>query len=138
MKNKVKTIIMGMCLLMLAGAAEAKTIRATELSSSFGSQVSKGSAGDITVEFHQGDELPVTFAAQGDLLETTKPAVSYIGVKRDFWLKLEQNNLQISLDGTSFKDIKDVLSGSFTAGAGSEQNGGIASAINLAFQAYLK
>lgn len=137
MKRTIKSSVAVICLLLVAGVAEGKTIRATEMTSSQWSELSRVS-GDLIVEFRQGDELPVTFSAEGDLLETTHMATSYVGVKRNFWVRVQQTKLQMSLDGTSYKDISDVLSGSFQAGAGSDQNGGVASAINLALKAYLK
>ena len=131
------TIIMG---IGLVGAAHAKTIRATEMNSSLWSQFAAGAtaAEEVTVEFRHGDELPVSFGAEGDFLETTRTGTSYVSVKRNFWLKLQKNEVQISLDGSTFKQMKEVVAGSFAAGASSEQNGGTANAINLVLKANLK
>ena len=135
---KLTTSVFAVCLMALAGIAEAKTVRATDVNAALLSEISKGTVSDTVIEFHQGDQLPVTFTAEGDLLETTQSATSYVGVKRNFWVLVQQNKFQMSLDGVNYKDIHDVLSGSFTAGAGSASNGGVANAINLGLQAYLK
>ena len=135
MKTKITALILG---ILLTGVAEAKTIRATEMNSSLWSRLTAGTAEELIVEFRQGDELPVSFTAEGDLLETTRTGTSYVSVKRNFWLKLQNDNIQMSLDGAAYKSIKDVISGSLTAGAGSEQNGGVANAINLGLKANLK
>ncbi|MES2803473.1 MAG: hypothetical protein V4654_13350 [Bdellovibrionota bacterium] len=135
---KMKTILTTITIALLAGAAEAKTIRATEMGASVWSDLAKGTLSDIIVEFRQGDELPVSFVAEGDLVETTQNSTSYIGVKRNFWLKVKRANVLMSLDNITYKDISDVISGSFMANAGAGQNGGIANTLNLAFKAYLK
>lgn len=138
MKKKTRSVICVACLLFFAGLSEAKTIRATEMNGSLWSNLSAGTLNDITIEFRQGDELPVHITAEGDLIETTQTATSYVGIKRKFWLKVQQTKIQISLDGTTFKDMSDVLSGRIEAGAGSDQNGGFANAINVIFKAFLK
>ncbi len=130
--------VVSMLSLLLVGTAEAKTIRATEMNGSLWSRLTAASAEDLIVEFRQGDELPVSFSAEGDLLETSRVGTSYVSVKRNFWLKLENNDVQMSLDGTAFKPIKDMVTGSLTAGAGSGDNGGIANAINIGLKANLK
>ena len=113
-------------------------MRATDMGSTMWSDLAHGKLGDVVVEFRQGDELPVSFEAQGDLIETRQTSVSDIGIKKNFWLRLSQNDIEISFDGTTFKKINDVLTGSLEAGAGSAQNGGVADAINIVFKAFLK
>lgn len=138
MSNKVMAVITGLSLLILAGVAEAKTVRATEMTPAQWTSFQKGELTDVTIEFRQGDELPVTLLAQGDLMETTQTATSYVGIKKSFWIKSQSGKIQISLDGTNFKDIGDVLSGSLEADAGSATSGGIANGINVTFKAFLK
>jgi hypothetical protein len=125
-------------LFLIGMSAQAKTIRATDLGSSIWSEIGKGKLSDVTIEFRQGDELPVGFSAEGDLFETTQNSVGYVGIKKNFWIKLQSNNILMSLDNWSFKDIKEVISGSFEAGTGADQNGGLANTLNLALKAYLK
>lgn len=124
--------------LLLGSAAEAKIIRATEMNGSLWTRLMVGSAEELIVEFRQGDELPVSFSAQGDLIETSRTGVSYVSVKKNFWLKLESNNVQMSLDGTVFKPIEETITGSFTAGAGSGDNGEVANAISFGLRANTK
>lgn len=135
---KMKLLVVG--LLLLSGVAQAggKVVRATDMGTSFWSDLTKGKLGDVVVEFRQGDELPVTFVAQGDLIETRQTSVSYVGIRKNFWLRLRQNSLEISLDGTIFKKPNEVLTGSLEAGAGSAQNGGVVDTINIMFKAFLK
>lgn len=135
---KKAMIVVAMFGLLLTGAAEAKTIRATEMTGSLWQRLTAGTAEELIVEFRQGDELPVSFTAEGDLIETSRAGVSYVSVKRNFWLKLQNNDVQMSLDGSAYRPVKDMLTGSLTAGAGSEENGGIANAINLGLKANLK
>lgn len=131
-----KLIVAGLFLVGLS--AQAKTIRATDLGSSIWSEIGKGKLCDVTIEFRQGDELPVSFSAEGDLFETSQASVGYVGIKKNFWIKLQGNSILMSLDSSTFKDIKDVISGSFEAGTGADQNGGLANTLNLALKAYLK
>jgi hypothetical protein len=135
---KMKLLVMGVLLLSGVAQAGGKVVRATDMGTTMWSDLTKGKLGDVVVEFRQGDELPVTFEAQGDLIETKQTSVSYVGIKRNFWLRLSQNDVEISLDGTTFKKLNEILTGSLEAGAGSAQNGGVADAITIMFKAYLK
>lgn len=62
-----------------------------------------------------------SFSAQGNLLETKKPGISYAQVKQTFWLKLQNNDVVISLDGSNFQPLEQVISCSFSSSAGSAQ-----------------
>lgn len=127
-------VIAGM--LMLSGVAQAngKVIRATEMASVNWSDLSTAKLGDFVVEFRQGDEIPLSFHAEGDLIETRQNSVSTVVVKKNFWIRLSSNLIEISFDGTNFKKIQEAVSGSIEAGAGSAQNGGFADAINVVFK----
>ncbi len=139
MRNmKLAFVIAGMLLLSNASHASGKAVRATEMGPTVWADLSSGKLGEMTVEFRQGDELPISFEAQGDLFETKQTAINYIGIKKNFWLRLSQNDVHISLDGITFKKLSDVLTGSLEAGAGSAQSGGVADAINIVFKAFLK
>ncbi len=137
MKKTVQIMIvaLGLC---VAGISEAKTVRATDMTSSLWSRLMAGTADELIVEFRQGDQLPVNISAKGDFLETAQAGTAYVNVKRNFWLKLQNNDVQMSIDGTTFKPIKDVVGGMLTAGTNADENGGIANAINVALEAYLK
>lgn len=129
-------LLAGVLVLLLAVNAKAKTVRATEMGREIWSQISSGDKSELIVEFRLGDELPVSFSAEGDFLETSRTGVSYVLIKRNFWLKLTGNQVEMSLDGTTYKPIQDAIKGSFSAGAGS--GSGSANAINLALSAYIK
>lgn len=132
---KIMIVALGLC---LTSIAEAKTVRATEMNSSLWSKLTAGTADELIVEFRQGDQLPVNLSAKGDFLETTQPGVAYVSVKRNFWLKLQNSDVQMSVDGSTFKPLKEVVGGILTAGTDADQSGGIANAISIALEAYLK
>ena len=116
--------------------ANAKTIRATELNASFWDNLQKRTMSEVIVEFRQSDEIPVTFSAQGDFLESVQSGTTYVTVKRSFWIKVAGSDLEMSLDGTTFKPLNQVVKGSISADAagGSNPVGG----INVVLQALLK
>lgn len=123
---------------VFVSAAEAKVVRATEMNDLLWEKLTKGSQEEIVVEFQNGDELPVTFSASGDLLETSRQGVSYVKVKRNFWIRMKSGEVRISLDGQSYKAIPEVLGGELNVGAGSADNGGIADAINIGLKAVVR
>lgn len=138
--NKLKMMVATTGFVLLATSAQAgpRTVRATDMAPSMWSDLAEGRLGDMVIEFRQNDELPVSFEAQGDLLETRRTSVSYVGIKKNFWLRLSQNDVEISFDGASFKKLNESLTGSIEAGAGTGQAGGVANAINIVFKAFLK
>jgi hypothetical protein len=115
-----------------------KSVRANELTPQIWNEYNKGEIQELLIEFQQGDKLPVTFQAEGDLLETTEANPSYVTVQRSFWVQMKQNSLQLSLDGTHFKPFKKLIAGSLSVGAGAGQQGGIANSINIGFKAMIK
>ena len=139
MKQTINTIIL-VALVTIGHMATAQTrvLRAREMNSDQWSEIFKKGSEDFTVEFRQDDEIPVSFSAQGDLLETSKAGISYVQVKRTFWLKLQNKDVVLSLDGNNFKPLNQVVSGSFSAGAGSGQSGLPVNAIELSLRALLK
>ena len=129
-------IALAALLLCVGGVSEAKTVRATELKNVLQSGWAKTIPNGTVVEFRQGDQLPVALQFEGDFLETTQASQGYVAVKRNFWILVDQNQVQVSLDGTTFKNMDEVASGSLSAGAGSDS--GPADAINIAFKWMLK
>lgn len=115
-----------------------KTVRATELDPSVWSSVSSGALGDIIVEFRKGDEIPVDLSAEGDLVETSKTATSYVRVKRDFWLKLQASDVLISFDGSVYRAFTDALTGSLEAEAKAAASGGPANGLNIVFKSFVR
>lgn len=138
MKTVKTTIaIVGMLLLAVQVQATTRVVRATEMGAIW-SDLSKGKLADTIVEFRQGDELPMHLSVGGDLMEVKPPqAINYIGIKKNFWLRINKNVFEISLDGTNFKKHSDVIKGSIEARATSSSGGAI-DAINVIFNAFLK
>lgn len=129
-------LVMG--LLISTQFAEARTIRATEMSGSKWAQLTQGKLQDLVVEFREGDELPMTFVAEGDLIATTHSPITYVTIKRSFWLKAGHNTLDMSLDGNTFKPFNQVITGQAGIGALPDQEGGPATSIQATFKAFLK
>lgn len=139
MKQTINTIILaGLLTVGHLATAQTRVLRASEMNSEQWSEILKNGSEEVTVEFRQDDEIPVSFSAQGDLLETSKSGISYVQVKKSFWLKLQNNDVVLSLDGTNFKPLNQVIGGSFSAGASSGQSGLPVNAIELSFKALLK
>lgn len=118
--------------------SQSKTLRAGNMTAAQWGLLNSGNPQNIVVEFRAGDEIPVSFSSEGDLLETIQTGVSYVKVKQSFWLRLDKNDIQMSLDGASFKDLKDMVSGSFNAGAGSTNLGIPINTIQMTLKANLK
>lgn len=139
MRLKMMVLVLA-SILATAVNAQAKTtrIRATDLRSSVWAQLSKLTSDDLLVEFQQGDELPITIESKGDLLETHQTGLNTVIVKKNFLVHFSQAGVEISFDGHTYKKIGDALKGSIGVGAGSVQNGGVADAINIIFEAYVK
>lgn len=136
-----------MCLVMMALLATTsfafanpgKVIRATELTAQVWSDFERGQLQDLIIEFRQGDRLPVSLQAEGDLMETAEVNPSYIVIKRPFWVNVKQDQILMSLNGKDYKPFKQVIGGTFTVGASVGQpEGGVASAINFLFKAFIK
>ena len=138
MKPTTQALFALLAILAVTRISEAKTVKASEMTPALWTEATSGKAQDLKIEFRQGDELPVSLVAQGDLIETTRPEVSYVRVKKDFWLLMNQDKFQISWDGTHFRNIQEVLTGSIQAGASNDNGNGIANALNITFNAKIK
>ncbi|MEK6775069.1 MAG: hypothetical protein AABY64_14105 [Bdellovibrionota bacterium] len=136
--KKMLLFMIGVFLLIRGADANAKTVKATEMGSTVWSDISDGSLKDVIVEFRQGDEIPLSFKAEGDLVESSQESVSYIRIKRNFWLRLNQSTVELSLNGVKFKKLNEALTGSLEAGANANQSGGPANTFNIIFKAFLK
>jgi hypothetical protein len=117
----------------------ANTIRATQLSSLNLNDMPADKFKDLLIEFRAGDEIPLNFAATGDLFLTTQASPVFVKIQKDFWLKFDGNELMISFDQQNYKKMKDALNGRITAGASTDhEGGGVAQGINVLFTANLK
>ena len=133
-----RQLVTAVSLLLMGWSASAKTVRATDLGSSVWAEINKASFEDLTIEFRQGDRIPASFVAEGDLFETIESSVASIGIKKSFWIKIDKNQILMSFDNVEFKDFQKVISGSFKAGTGADQNGGPVNSLQLVLNAFLK
>lgn len=134
----VMTAILATAMFGFLTEAKATTVRASEMTASAWSRLQAGLSEDLTVEFRQGDQLPVTIVAEGDFLETPQVSPTYVNVRRNFWLRLRKDTLQASLDGTNFKPLNELVKGGLKVTGGADQNGGPVNAIQIILQADLK
>lgn len=137
--KQVKVLIL-LVTIALSAQVEAKKLRATEMDSGQWAKLASGQMSDVIIEFRSGDELPMSFYAEGDLFATTHTSTNYIGIKRNFWLKFSDlsGTMLMSLDGSEYKPFNQVIAGSLTAGASEEQNHGVANEIQVNLKAFIK
>lgn len=77
----------------------------------------------IVVELQEGDELPLAFSVDGDLLATPAdaPPVRLVA-KRHFFLRVDRDGVSTSFDGVHF-DRKGRGKGSVSVGLGVRKEG---------------
>ena len=134
-------ISLALLMMGLVSVSEAKTtnVRASEMTSAMWQKALSDPLDTTFIEFRLGDELPVAMSSEGDFLETRQPIAGNVTVKRNFWLLMYKGHLEASLDGTKFKPIDKLVSGSLTAGATADPaTGAAANAINIVLKAELK
>ena len=141
--KKVSLMVLVMLLgigLVKTPLAQAKvtTLRAGEMNGEQWSHLMAGGDDEVIVEFRQGDEIPVSLSAEGDLLETNQTGVTYLHVKKSFWISGKNNELKMSLNGQDFRPFSDVVTGSLSADAGASAPGVPVNAINLMLKMFLK
>jgi len=139
--NTMKMITLTAAIALATCFAEAKTLIAKDLTPQTWSDIASGKLQDITIEFRSGDELPLSFVAEGDFFQTKDPGVNYIQIKKSFWVKpdIAHSQILVSLDGVTFKPLTEVMTGSFQVGAGSDDNNsGVAKGIQTVLRADLR
>jgi hypothetical protein len=137
--TKIIVVVFALIAATVGFADSATTIRATQLTSKIVNDLQNGTVQDLIIDFRQGDRLPLTFLAEGDLLETNQVTPSYVVVKRPFWMRMTKNSVMMSLDGLNYKNIRDVVTGSITASASDQgTESGTANMISVLFKAFLK
>jgi hypothetical protein len=137
MGNTVKAFIIAAAI-GLCGSSEARTIRATDMTPELWAKSRVNMADNIVVEFRQGDQLPVNISTMGDFIQSNQLVSMSVTVQRNFWLMLQNNDVKMSLDGTTFKEIQDLVTGGISADATSGKNAGDANGIDIVFAAFLK
>lgn len=85
----------------------------------------------------EGTRLPIRFALQGDLIELVTPGESsyQLVIKRPFYLRLANDELLISLDGTQWKKWNELLTGMLNVTVSSPDN---APQIQLCAEAHIR
>jgi len=125
-------------LIMVATMSEAQTLRATDIDSTTWSKVFSGKMNGVTIEFRQGDELPLTFSAEGDFFETRQIYETPVTIKKSFWMMVDKNAILFSVDGSNYKPLPQVARGNFLFGAGSNPGDARANSLNMQLKAYMK
>jgi hypothetical protein len=138
MRNQI-ILMMAVALAGLNSAhAITKSIRPNQLNEDVFRRLNAGEIPQLVVEFRQGDLLPLTVKIEGDLLETIENHPSSIVVRKPFFVKIEQDKIQMSMNGIEYKPFQELLKGKIDVGASSDQGGGPANAINVLVQAFLR
>src|SRR3989338_2561829 len=133
-----KAWFVAVAVLCMGFAVQAAPVRFSELSSDTWEKFQKGEIGEMTVEFRKGDLVPVKVRAEGDLMGIDDPTTIYVTVKETFFIKFTQTALLMSRDNQDYKPFNELITGSFTAGAASDKNGGPVHSIDMLFKAFFK
>lgn len=118
--------------------ANPSALRARDMSTKQWSEAMSQQPLNMTVEFRERDEIPVNLTAEGDFIETVQNQPTYIRVKRNFWLKLRNQDVLISLDGVNFKPLNQVVTGQLSAGADAVDAGIPVNSIQILLQMFMK
>ena len=110
------SILVASTISLSASNANAKTINASKLSENALNAFMSGESDDV-LEFQKGDEIKVTFKAEGDLLETTSGGPAMVKVKKTFYIKIDADQLLMSFDGQDYRPLKDTITGSLKGSA---------------------
>lgn len=87
---------------------------------------------ESVIEFRQGDEIPISIKASGDLIATKGDPVQYVVVKKNFWIRIQNDNFQISFDGTSYQPLTQEIRGELSIVT--DANGG----LTIGLQSFLR
>jgi hypothetical protein len=98
------------------GDRKKKIYRGKDVGEAFDA-VRSGAIPDAIVIFQGGDEIPVQLEAQGDFIESKPGPASTVRVKRDFWIKISQTDVELSTDGLNYSNLQSVVAGKLSLGA---------------------
>src|SRR3989344_2366689 len=124
--------------LCMGFVAQAEPLRFSELTGDVWEKFQKGELQEVIIEFRKGDLVPVKVCAEGDLLGIDDPTTIYVTVKETFFIKFTQTALLMSRDNQDYKPFNELITGSFTAGAASDKNGGPVHSIDMLFRAFFR
>ena len=86
---KKMTVLLGALLLCTSLMAQVRdSIRATELGINFLTKIQKGEIQNVTIEFREGDHLPINIRAEGDLFESVDNNSTLIEIKKNFFIRI--------------------------------------------------
>lgn len=105
--------------IVLVGTVNAapRKVLFSELSKNEFTKILKGNPTNLIIEFTQGDHIPVTITASGDLFEFSDIESQNLAVKRTFFLNFtEMPNLLMSWNGEKFVPFRELVSGSYEIG----------------------
>ncbi len=66
--------------------------------------------------FHEGDKIPMSFLAQGDFIESLDQQEILLTVKKDFWLKIINDEFFISFDDLNYNPLNSKVKGEGSIG----------------------
>lgn len=105
--NNVRTgILAGACLILgnvavWSSPSLARTVRFSNLTAGDVRALRVGDS-DLTIEFVQGDQIPLHPSISGNLLATTGTSTVTVTAQSTFFLKRDGDEILISTDGTQF------------------------------------
>lgn len=132
-------LLMGTLLtVLMTFNVQAEILRATDLDSEVWKKFEKGEMETLTIEFRKSDVIPLNIKAGGELLETTDPRISYVTVKKTFFIRMSKGHILMSLDGQNYLPFNELVTGTLKAGVSSDSNGGIPHSIDIVLNAFLE
>lgn len=124
--------------ILMVSSVYGKTIRITKLDDLVINQIMSLKNQENVIEFRKGDFIPLHFEAKGDLIESKNGLLSDLIVKRDFFIKIKEGNISLSLDGRLYRPLKKYIKGRISVGTETENNNQVPNLIKVMFAAFLK
>jgi hypothetical protein len=125
-------------LILMVGSVHGKTIRITKLDAVTLNQIISLKNKEYTIEFRKGDFIPLHFEAKGDFIETKKSLLNDLIVKRDFYIKIQEGNISLSLNGKRYKSLKKYIKGMISISTDAENHDHVPNLIKIILAAFLK
>ena len=122
----------------LGAAPEVRELAAPQMSAEQWKSFQEGELQNVRVHFAKGDTLSLAFRAEGDFLEGEIRQPSIVRVKRDLWITFEKGDILASVDGETFKKVNEVLGGSLSVNATSDDQSDAASSLEIGLKVYAK
>lgn len=103
--------------------AQADVLRWADLTDEHWKLLEDKKMDEIILEFRKDEKIPIEFSILGDLLQTEKQEPkTVLQVQRNFWVKFDNDQIALSLNGEQFQPIPDLLSGVIHLGANPIKN----------------